>query len=197
MCLRHPSSKTRVARPRPVFPARSRFPPSGFGCARLAPLAIASPPPEGGKRDGKRAIYRKTFTPTALHAGAEEVEEGEFERLDGDRHRGAMPEGSRGLRRAATIPPDRVLKKSPDPSGVEEQVKGALRFWHPLYVDFHLPCPAASRTGIWSRLPPGRGEGGGTRGDVRPWQGLWPKPRPAASCSSSRAGLLVQTRTVA
>ena len=64
MCLRHPSSKTRVARPRPVFPARSRFPPSGFGCARLAPLAIASPPPEGGKRDGRRAIYRKTFTPT-------------------------------------------------------------------------------------------------------------------------------------
>jgi hypothetical protein len=30
-----------------------------------------------------------------------------------------------------------------------------------LYVDFHPPCLVASQTGRCSRLPPGRGAGGG------------------------------------
>jgi hypothetical protein len=71
------------------------------------------------------------------------------------------------------------------------------RAFRPLYVSFHLPCSADSRTGSWSPVPPGRGERGGAREDVHPWQRPWPRPRPAASRSQSLASLLVQTRTVA
>ena len=51
------------------------------------------------------------------HAGAEEVEEGEFVRGGGDQRCGAMLEWSRGLRRAAATPPNQIPKKTPDPSG--------------------------------------------------------------------------------
>ena len=35
----------------------------GFGCARFATLTIAPPHPKGAKQQGKKAIYRKKFTP--------------------------------------------------------------------------------------------------------------------------------------
>lgn len=38
----------------------------GFGCARFATLTIAPPHPKGAKQQGKKAIYRKKFTPALL-----------------------------------------------------------------------------------------------------------------------------------
>ena len=45
--------ETSVARPRPVFRAGCPSP-SGGGCARLASLTFAPPPPEGGGMDGEK-----------------------------------------------------------------------------------------------------------------------------------------------
>jgi hypothetical protein len=45
-------------------PEESSFTPLGFGCARLATLALAPPRPKGVKLEGRRAIYRNGFTPT-------------------------------------------------------------------------------------------------------------------------------------
>ena len=53
-----------MTRPRPAFRARSALPPPGFGCARLATLAFATPHPGGGKAEGRKTIYRNRFTPT-------------------------------------------------------------------------------------------------------------------------------------
>ena len=53
-----------MARPRPVFRARSALPPPGGGCARLATLAFAPPPPGGGKAGEGKTNYRNRFTPT-------------------------------------------------------------------------------------------------------------------------------------
>ena len=50
-----------MARPRPVYDGGS--PPSGAAALRLATLASAPPPPKGGWAEGRRAIYRKSFTP--------------------------------------------------------------------------------------------------------------------------------------
>ena len=50
-------------------PPSSSSCPTHFGCARLAPLLIASAHPEGENRDGRRAIYRKTFIPTESPLG--------------------------------------------------------------------------------------------------------------------------------
>jgi len=58
-----PQQETSLARPRPVFRARSTLAPSGLGCAGLATLAFAPPPPEGARAEGRMAIYRKKFTP--------------------------------------------------------------------------------------------------------------------------------------
>src|SRR5882672_5521511 len=59
-----PQQETNVARPRPVFRARTVITPLGFGCARLATLAFAPPHPRGVMTEGRKTIYRKTFTPT-------------------------------------------------------------------------------------------------------------------------------------
>src|ERR1035437_69573 len=61
MCLVTPQQETIMARPRPVFCGGS--PPSGTAALRLATLASAPPPPKGGWAEGRRAIYRTTFTP--------------------------------------------------------------------------------------------------------------------------------------
>src|SRR5208282_1861826 len=58
-----PQQETSVARPRPVFHARGASTPPGFGCARLATLAFAPPHPGGVEAEGRKTIYRKTFTP--------------------------------------------------------------------------------------------------------------------------------------
>src|SRR5438445_3579159 len=63
MCLLTPQQETSVARPRPVFRARSASTPPGFGCARLATLASAPPHPGGVEAEGRKTNYRKTFTP--------------------------------------------------------------------------------------------------------------------------------------
>src|ERR1035437_8953325 len=85
MCLVTPQQETIMARPRPVFfggsppsgtaalPPPSLAPPppppSGTAALRLATLASAPPPPKGGWAEGRRAIYRTTFTP-AVGAGS-------------------------------------------------------------------------------------------------------------------------------
>src|SRR5208282_3934825 len=56
--LATPQQETSMTRPRPVFRARSGFPPPGFGCARLA-----TPHPGGGKPDGRKTNYRKQIPP--------------------------------------------------------------------------------------------------------------------------------------
>ena len=61
MCLLTPQQETIMARPRPVYDGGS--PPSGAAALRLATLASAPPPPKGGWAEGRRAIYRKSFTP--------------------------------------------------------------------------------------------------------------------------------------
>ncbi|MEI6396137.1 MAG: hypothetical protein WCT12_34155, partial [Verrucomicrobiota bacterium] len=55
-----------MARPRPVFCARSAATPAWFGCARLATLAFTPPHHAGVAAEGRRTIYRKSFTP-AFH----------------------------------------------------------------------------------------------------------------------------------
>src|SRR5450756_1756252 len=61
MYLLTPQQETIMARPRPVYDGGS--PPSGAAALRLATLASAPPPPKGGWAEGRRAIYRTTFTP--------------------------------------------------------------------------------------------------------------------------------------
>ena len=39
--------------------------PPGFGCARLATLAFAPPHPGGVMTEGRKTIYRKSFTPAS------------------------------------------------------------------------------------------------------------------------------------
>jgi hypothetical protein len=63
MCLLTPQQETSLARPRPVFRARSASTPPGFGCARLATLAFAPPHPGGVEAQGRKTIYRNRFTP--------------------------------------------------------------------------------------------------------------------------------------
>ena len=63
LCFVTPQQETSLARPRPVFRARSACTPPGFGCARLATLAFAPPHPGGVKADGRKTNYRKIFTP--------------------------------------------------------------------------------------------------------------------------------------
>src|ERR1035437_1582595 len=63
MCLVTPQQETLMARPRRVLCGGS--PPSGTAALRLATLASAPPPPQGGRAEGRRAIYRTTFTPAA------------------------------------------------------------------------------------------------------------------------------------
>lgn len=70
MCLLTPQQETKMARPRPVFRAWSAFTPPGFGCARLATLAFAPPHPGGVKAQGRKTIYRKTFTPPVIYVQA-------------------------------------------------------------------------------------------------------------------------------
>ena len=62
-CLSTPQQETNVARPRPVFHARSVFTPPGFGCARLATLAFAPPHPGGVKTEGRKTNYRQQNAP--------------------------------------------------------------------------------------------------------------------------------------
>src|ERR1035441_10072819 len=64
MCLVTPQQETIMARPRPVLGGGS--PPLGAAALRLATLASAPPPPKGGWAEGRRAIYRTTFTPTLV-----------------------------------------------------------------------------------------------------------------------------------
>src|SRR5579859_2425333 len=63
MCFATPQQETSLARPRPVFRARSASTPPGFGYARLATLAFAPPHPGGVEAEGRKTIYRKDFTP--------------------------------------------------------------------------------------------------------------------------------------
>ena len=67
----------------------------------------------------------------------------------------------------------------------------ALRGSH-LYIDFHLPCPAARRTGRGSRAPPGRGEVGGAGALVfhsNRFHAFVPKPEPLVPwCPHSNRG---------
>src|SRR5688572_29142664 len=74
MCLLTPQQETSVARPRPVFRAQSVITPPGFGCARLATLTFAPPHPGGVMTDGRKTIYRSSFTP----AFADKVMAGEI-----------------------------------------------------------------------------------------------------------------------
>jgi len=66
LCLATPQQETRMARPRPVFCARSAATPAWFGCARLATLAFAPPHHAGVAAEGRRTIYRKSFTPASI-----------------------------------------------------------------------------------------------------------------------------------
>lgn len=66
MCFVTPQQETSVARPRPVFRARSASTPPGFGCARLATLASAPPHPGGVEAEGRKTNYRKSFTPPGM-----------------------------------------------------------------------------------------------------------------------------------
>jgi hypothetical protein len=69
MCLLTPQQETSLARPRPVFRARSASTPPGFGCvqARYARLHSASPRRGGGA--GKKDNLQKEFYTPARSAG--------------------------------------------------------------------------------------------------------------------------------
>ena len=48
----------------------------GFGCARFATLTIAPPHPKGAKQQGKKAIYRKKFTPAIDYVTPQQAHDG-------------------------------------------------------------------------------------------------------------------------